>query len=319
MVVAITVPPLSSRRTVTPGTPASPASCTLLRVVSYQTVSPKEAGIWTGVWITISLVFFAGLIPFKGSGPATQWLTAYVVEYALSVDNLFVFLMVFGYFRVAKEHQHRVLFWGILGAFVMRAVLIITGTALVARFHWLIYLFGAFLLFTAYKLFRSHGENIHREIFEIAPAGSPMYRSMAWYDRLRYRLMPYIYTVAADSYWRDGTIMRGLVMDFPADRKSWDVNDEYLFGPAFLVAPVTEYKARSRAVYLPAGADWYDFYTGKLAKGAPADLVLCDLNAPIVVDLDKLKSKSRNSPFDGRRLFGEVLMTLVDGRVVYRA
>ena len=122
--------------------------------------------------------------------------------------------------------------------------------------------FGAFS-----PLFRSHGENIHREIFEIAPAGSPMYRSMAWYDRLRYRLMPYIYTVAADSYWRDGTIMRGLVMDFPADRKSWDVKDEYLFGPAFLVAPVTTYKARSRQVYLPAGADWYDFYTGKLAKG----------------------------------------------------
>jgi len=94
-----------------------------------------------------------------------------------------------------------------------------------------------------------------------------MYRSMAWYDRLRYRLMPYIYTVAADSYWRDAPIMRGLVMDFPADRSGWGVKDEYLFGPAFLVAPVTEYKARNRAVYLPSGADWYDFFTGKLAKG----------------------------------------------------
>ncbi|MBV9528698.1 TIM-barrel domain-containing protein [Sphingomonas sp.] len=116
-------------------------------------------------------------------------------------------------------------------------------------------------------LFRSHGENIHREIFEIASAGSPMERSMIWYDRLRYRLMPYIYTAAADSYWRDSEIMRGLVMDFPADRRGWNIKDEYMFGPAFLVAPVTAYKARSRQVYLPAGADWYDFYSGAKAKG----------------------------------------------------
>ena len=122
--------------------------------------------------------------------------------------------------------------------------------------------FGAFS-----PLFRSHGENIHREIYEIAPAGSPMYRSMEYYDRLRYRLMPYIYTLAADTYWRDGTIMRGLVMDFANDRRAWGIKDEYLFGPAMLVAPVTEYKARSRQVYLPAGANWYDFYTGRVSRG----------------------------------------------------
>jgi alpha-D-xyloside xylohydrolase len=122
--------------------------------------------------------------------------------------------------------------------------------------------FGAFS-----PIFRSHGENIKREIFEMSPAGSPTYRSMAWYDRLRYRLMPYIYTIGADTWFKDGTIMRGLVMDFAADRKTWDVDDEYLFGPAILVAPVTQYKARSRKVYLPAGADWYDFYTGRNVKG----------------------------------------------------
>jgi tellurite resistance protein TerC len=115
-------------------------------------VTPKEAGIWTGVWISISLLFCAGIWHFSGSTPALQWLTAYVVEYSLSVDNLFVFLMVFSYFRVAPEHQHRVLFWGIVGAFIMRAVLIIAGAALVQRFHWLIYLFGAFLVFTAVKM-----------------------------------------------------------------------------------------------------------------------------------------------------------------------
>jgi alpha-D-xyloside xylohydrolase len=122
--------------------------------------------------------------------------------------------------------------------------------------------FGAFS-----PIFRSHGENIKREIFEMSPAGSPTYRSMAWYDRLRYRLMPYLYTIGADTWFKDGTIMRGLVMDFAADRKTWDVDDEYLFGPAILVAPVTQYKARSRKVYLPAGADWYDFYTGRNMKG----------------------------------------------------
>ncbi|RKG98165.1 TerC family protein [Corallococcus sp. CA053C] len=118
-------------------------------------VSPKEATLWTLVWVSISLAFCGGIFHYGGKGPALEWLTAYVVEYALSVDNLFVFLMVFGYFRVPPQHQHRVLFWGILGAFVMRAVLIIAGTALVAKFHWLIYIFGAFLVYTALKMLKS--------------------------------------------------------------------------------------------------------------------------------------------------------------------
>jgi alpha-D-xyloside xylohydrolase len=122
--------------------------------------------------------------------------------------------------------------------------------------------FGAFS-----PIFRSHGENIKREIFEMSPAGSPTYNSMVSYDRLRYRLMPYIYTLGADTYFEDGTIMRGLVMDFAADRRVWNVADEYMFGPAFLVAPVTEYRARSRKLYLPAATRWYDFYTGKTVSG----------------------------------------------------
>ena len=122
--------------------------------------------------------------------------------------------------------------------------------------------FGAFS-----PIFRSHGENIKREIFEMSAQGSPTYNSMVWYERLRYRLMPYIYTLGADTYFDDGTIMRGLVMDFAADKRAWDVADEYMFGPAFLVAPVTEYKARSRRVYLPNGASWYDFYSGRSIRG----------------------------------------------------
>jgi alpha-D-xyloside xylohydrolase len=122
--------------------------------------------------------------------------------------------------------------------------------------------FGAFS-----PLFRSHGETPKREIFEIAAGDPAMYDAMVWYDRLRYRLMPYIYTIAADTWHKDGTMMRGLVMDFESDRKAWNVDDEYMFGPALLVAPVTTLDARTRAVYLPAGAGWYDFATGAFLKG----------------------------------------------------
>jgi alpha-D-xyloside xylohydrolase len=122
--------------------------------------------------------------------------------------------------------------------------------------------FGAFS-----PLFRSHGEYPFREIYHLSAEGTPTYASMEYYDKLRYRLMPYIYTLGADTYFKDGTIMRGLVMDFPADKRVWDINDEYLFGRALLVAPVTEYKARSRSVYLPAGAKWYDFYSRRSYDG----------------------------------------------------
>ncbi len=122
--------------------------------------------------------------------------------------------------------------------------------------------FGAFV-----PIFRAHGEIIRREIFELASPGTAMYRTLVNVDRTRYRLMPYIYSAAAATYTQDGTMMRGLVMDFPGDRKVWNIDDEYLFGRAFLVAPVTEYKARSRKVYLPAGTAWRDFYTGKSHEG----------------------------------------------------
>ena len=122
--------------------------------------------------------------------------------------------------------------------------------------------FGAFA-----PIFRSHGEFPFREIFNISPPGSEVYDSLVWHDRLRYRLLPYIYTVAADTYHRDGTIMRGLAMDFTDDVTARNVRDQYLFGKAFLVAPIYKYQARSRPVYLPAGADWYDFHTGTLHSG----------------------------------------------------
>jgi alpha-D-xyloside xylohydrolase len=137
--------------------------------------------------------------------------------------------------------------------------------------------FGAFA-----PLFRSHGEYPFREIFNLAPQnskeGSEVYDSLVWHDRLRYRLLPYTYTVAADTFHHDGTIMRGLTMDFMADAAARDVRDEYLFGKAFLVAPVHKYQARTRAVYLPAGADWYDFHTGVLTKGGQTLAAAAPLN-----------------------------------------
>jgi len=128
--------------------------------------------------------------------------------------------------------------------------------------------FGAFS-----PLFRSHGEYPYREIYEISPEGSEMRASMIWYDRLRYRLMPYIYTLGADTYMRDGSIMRGLVADFPEDRTARTLADEYLFGSAFLVAPVTEYRARQRSVYFPGNGVWYDFASGRTYHGGETAMV----------------------------------------------
>ncbi len=122
--------------------------------------------------------------------------------------------------------------------------------------------FGAFV-----PLFRSHGQFPYREIWNIAPEGTPYYDSLAYYNRLRYTLLPYIYTLAGDTYHHDGVMMRGLPMDFPNDAKVADINDEYLFGPAFLVAPVTTFGATSRSVYLPAGTSWIDFNSGTRYAG----------------------------------------------------
>lgn len=125
-------------------------------------VSVKEAGIWTAVWISLALafclvmyLFWDRLVPassYTNGEASLAFLTAYLIEYALSVDNIFVFVMLFAYFAVPAAYQHRVLFWGVLGALVMRGALIVTGSALIARFEWLLYLFGAFLIYTGVKM-----------------------------------------------------------------------------------------------------------------------------------------------------------------------
>jgi tellurite resistance protein TerC len=119
-----------------------------------HTVSAKEAGIWTAVWISLALLFNLGLYFWRGSEPALQFLTGYLIEKALSVDNLFVFALIFTLFAVPSQYQHRVLFWGVLGALIMRAIFIAAGAALINNFHWIIYVFGAFLVYTGIKLAR---------------------------------------------------------------------------------------------------------------------------------------------------------------------
>ncbi|MBS1933096.1 MAG: DUF4968 domain-containing protein [Bacteroidetes bacterium] len=124
------------------------------------------------------------------------------------------------------------------------------------------YQFGAFC-----PLFRVHGQYPYREIFNVAPEDHPAYQSMLYYDKLRYRLMPYIYSLAGMTYQEDYTIMRGLVMDFPNDTEVAKINDQYLFGPSLLINPVYNYQSRNRELYLPSGQGWYDVYTGKYYEG----------------------------------------------------
>lgn len=121
-------------------------------------VHMKEALIWSAVWISLALLFNGIIYLWKGPQAGMEFLTGYLIEKSLSVDNVFVFVMIFSYFSVPAAYQHRVLFWGILGALVMRGIFIAGGVALINTFHWIIYVFGAFLILTAFKMaFQPHG------------------------------------------------------------------------------------------------------------------------------------------------------------------
>ena len=115
--------------------------------------STKEAAVWTAVWVALSLGFNALIWYWEGHAKALEFLTGYLVEYSLSVDNIFIFVLVFSYFAVPAAYQHRVLFWGIFSALILRGVMIGLGVAFVEAFHWALYLFGIFLLFTGIKMF----------------------------------------------------------------------------------------------------------------------------------------------------------------------
>lgn len=126
-------------------------------------IKVREALFWTCVWIALALLFNFGVYLFRGREAALQFLAGYLIEKSLSVDNLFVFLLIFSCFCVSKMYQHKILFWGILGALIFRAIFIILGVKLLAHFHWLMYVMGAFLVFTGVKLGFEKDKEIHPE------------------------------------------------------------------------------------------------------------------------------------------------------------
>jgi len=167
----------------------------------------KEALIWSAVWISLALLFNLGILLAFGADRALKFLTGYLVEESLSVDNLFVFLMIFTYFSVPANAQHKVLFWGILGAVIMRGIFIATGLTIVERIHWVIYIFGAFLIFTGIRLFFSKDREVH-------PEKNPVLR-------LACRYLP-------------------VTSDYRSDRFFWIENGRRLVTPLFLVVLVVE-------------------------------------------------------------------------------
>jgi tellurite resistance protein TerC len=127
-------------------------------------ISIKESIIWSGVWIALSLLFNIGVYSWFGRESALQFFTGYLIEKSLSIDNLFVFLLLFSYFKVPARYQHKVLYWGILGALVMRGSLILLGAALINRFHWILYIFGLFLVITGVKMaFQEEKQEVYPE------------------------------------------------------------------------------------------------------------------------------------------------------------
>lgn len=149
--------------------------------------SMKEAAVWSTVWISLALVFNLLIFQAEGSQKGLEWLTGYVLEKSLSVDNLFVFVLVFQSFQVDLRHQHRVLFWGVLGALLMRAAMILAGTALLNRFHWMIYVFGGFLIFTGIKMLLVNGQDAD-------PTQNPLVRAFK-------RFVPYDEHGGHEHFW----------------------------------------------------------------------------------------------------------------------
>lgn len=126
-------------------------------------VTVKEALIWSAVWVVLALAFNVFVYYDFGKQKAIEFLTGYILEKSLSVDNIFVFVLLFSYFKVPSIYQHKVLFWGVLGALILRAILIAVGALMIAKFHWVIYVFGAFLVFTGFRMAKQNDEDIHPE------------------------------------------------------------------------------------------------------------------------------------------------------------
>ena len=164
----------------------------------------REAAIWSTVWVTLAMIFAGLVFYYQGSDQGYRFLTGYLIELSLSVDNLFVFLLIFSYFKVPGKFQHRVLFWGVMGALVMRLTMIFIGAALINRFHWIIYIFGAFLVYTGIKMFK-------QEEIDIQPEHNPLVRLVT-------RFFPITKTYDGDKFFtvidgkRTGTLLLLVLM-----------------------------------------------------------------------------------------------------------
>jgi len=128
-----------------------------------RVVKFREAALWSAVWFALAMAFAAALADWRGREESIQFTTGYIIELSLSMDNVFVMVLIFAFFRVPPQHQHRVLFWGILGALLMRGVMIAAGAALVQRFQWTLYLFGVFLVVTGFKMLFVKDQGVHPE------------------------------------------------------------------------------------------------------------------------------------------------------------
>lgn len=128
-----------------------------------HTIRYREAAIWSAIWIMLATIFAGIVFAMQGTKPGLEFVTGYLIELSLSVDNLFVFLLIFSYFKVPTRYQHRVLFWGLLGALVLRLTMIFLGATLIKHFEWILYLFGAFLVYTGINMFREENKDIQPE------------------------------------------------------------------------------------------------------------------------------------------------------------
>jgi tellurite resistance protein TerC len=150
-------------------------------------VPVKEAVIWTTVWIGLAMIFNVLIYFDMGKTKALEFLTGYVIEYSLSVDNIFIFILIFSFFQVNDKYQHKVLFWGIIGALIMRAIFIFAGVALISRFHWIIYIFGGFLIITGIRML-FHGDT------KVDPEKNPVVRFFR-------KLFPVTHTMHEDKFF----------------------------------------------------------------------------------------------------------------------
>src|SRR5258708_178321 len=151
-----------------------------------HTVHYREAAIWSAVWFALAALFAGVVFWTQGRTPGLEFVTGYLIELSLSIDNLFVFILIFSYFKVPTRYQHRVLFWGLLGALVLRLTMIFLGATLITRFHWILYIFGAFLVYTWLSLLREEDRDIPPEknpVARLVTRFVPMTRS---YDEKRF-------------------------------------------------------------------------------------------------------------------------------------